>query len=132
MCVNGPYSAEYLGSVEGLRIFRRRKVAGPTSSGVVKGRGRMAAGRSLRAAPVKRAAESYSCPAFLYFFPSISLALVVSACLNIVHFCTSVAYCSNWNMLLFPISNRGRALCAAHKTKAATRARRSSQKILGD
>jgi len=32
MCGSGPWSAEYLGSAEGLRIFRRRKVAGAISS----------------------------------------------------------------------------------------------------
>jgi len=32
MCGSGRWSAEYLGSAEGLQIFRRRRVAGATSS----------------------------------------------------------------------------------------------------
>jgi len=31
MCGSWPWSAEYLGSAEGLQIFRRRRVAGATS-----------------------------------------------------------------------------------------------------
>ena len=32
ICGSGPWSAEYCGSAKGMRIFRRRKVAGATSS----------------------------------------------------------------------------------------------------